>query len=77
MIFEDRGIQRQAGERHAEQCGADEAQSGIRHHPEKRQQREAFEGPAERDPFTFELKREDKAEEEERRATLPGEARVA
>ncbi len=77
MIFEDRGIQGEACEGHREQSGADETQPRVRHHAKKREQGKAFKGPAERDPFALELEREDEAEEEQRRAALPGKTRVA
>ena len=65
-----------AHEGHAEKSGADETKSSVRDHPKKCEQSEAFEGPAEGDPFALELQREDETEEEQRRAALPGEARV-
>ena len=77
MIFEDRGIQGEPDESDTEQPDADVAQAAMRHDAEQPEQREALQRPAEGDPFALELDREDEADEKQRGAGLPGQARIA
>ena len=62
---EDGGIEREPAERCAEQQPAHQPQTTVRHTTEEPDEREAFNRPAERDPFPLVLEREDQTNEKQ------------
>src|SRR5205085_12191859 len=77
VVFEHSRIYVEPDERQTEQTHTDVTKAAIRHDTKQPDQGEAFERPAERDPFTIELDRKDQRDEEERGRALPREARTA
>ena len=77
MILQDGGVEGEPDKRHTKQGNPDITQTAIRDGAEEPEQSEAFESPAQRDPFALELNRKNEADEKERRAGLPGKTCVS
>ena len=68
VFGDDPGIERETHEADGEQADTDVAQTGMRDRVEQREQRDAFNRPADGEPLAFELDRENESNEEQRYA---------